>query len=90
MTDLEIKQGLLSLEPRHPFMQSLNALMEQAVSEEQDAVTNPGLADGARHFNAGRLAHAKDFRGAIAGIIEEARREREEELRKAESRKLES
>jgi hypothetical protein len=84
MSEAEIKSGLLSIEPQHPFVQALNALMENAVGDEQDAVTNPNLTDGARHFNAGRLAHAKDFRGAIAGIIDEAKREQAEALAKAE------
>lgn len=91
MTDSEIKAGLISIDGSHPFVRSLGALLDQAVADEQDGVTNPNLADGARHFNAGRLAQAKDFRGAIRGIVDEARREQaaanEKAAREAERQK---
>ena len=80
MTDLEIKAGLLTLEPSHPFVQALKALLAQSVLEEQDSVTNPNLTDGGRHFNAGRLAHAKDFAGGWQGIVDEARKEQADAL----------
>lgn len=75
MTEAEIKAGLVSLDPGHGFVRALRAMLDEAVVEEQDNVTVPNLADGSRHFNAGRLAHAKDFRQAFVSIIEEAQRE---------------
>jgi hypothetical protein len=84
MTEKDIKSGLLSLEPSHPYVQALNALLDHTVEEEQDSVTIANLADGARHFNAGRLAHAKDFRGVVKDLIAEAKREAEEALAKAQ------
>lgn len=86
MTEAEIKAGLVSLDPGHGFVRSLKALLDQAVDEEQDNVTVPNLADGARHFNAGRLAHAKDFRQAFVSIIEEAQREAAARLAQAKEK----
>jgi hypothetical protein len=35
-------------------------------------VTIPGLADSARQFNAGRLAHARDLQSALNTLVIEA------------------
>jgi hypothetical protein len=80
MTDTEIKAGLLSLAPSHPFVRAVEALLTQAVEAETDSVTAPDLTDAARHFNAGRLAHAQDFKLAITGAIAEAQREAQAKL----------
>jgi hypothetical protein len=78
MTEAQIKAGLLTLDPSHEFVKAMFALLDDGIITEQDAVTAPNLTDAARHFNAGRLAHAKDVRGLVADTMRDAARERAE------------
>jgi hypothetical protein len=75
----EIKQNFLTLEPTHPFYRALLALVEADTDAEIDAATMPQLTDGARQFNAGRLAHARDLRRVIEGTMRDALEERQKE-----------
>lgn len=72
MTETEIKAGLTTLDEKHPFYVALLALVESDVEDETSAALAPDLTDAARHFNAGRMAHARDFRNVIAGAVRTA------------------
>ena len=65
--------ALGSLDPAHLFWRGVQEVLRQAVQTETDAVTNPGLTDAARHFNAGRLAMARDMEAALTQMVTEAR-----------------
>lgn len=71
----EITKGFLQLDPQHTFYKALLGLLDNAVAAEQEAVTIPHLTDGARHFNAGRLAFAKDVRALVDDTMTGAHRE---------------
>lgn len=86
MTEKEIKAGLLTLDETHEFYRALLGLLEEAILAEQDNVTIPLLTDSARQFNAGRLAHAKDFKQLLHDTRVEAIREREQEEKARELR----
>lgn len=73
MTEPEILAGLASLDETHPFIKALAAVLADDTSDEVDGVTAPDLTDGARHFNAGRLAHARDLEKAIPQLLQKAR-----------------
>jgi hypothetical protein len=80
MTEREINGAFAEFDPQHPFYLAVLALLDNSIATEQDAVTIPGLTDAARHFNAGRLAHAKDLRAIIpdqtrAAILERVKRD---------------
>jgi hypothetical protein len=87
MTNEEIKAGLTSLEPGHPFVLAVTALLAQEVADEQNGAIQPQLADGSRQFNAGRLAHAVDFQRVFNGVVEQARGEMAERLNAEAQRK---
>jgi hypothetical protein len=72
MSENEIKSALASLHPTHPFWQGVQSVLRDAVENEVNAVTNPGLTDSARQFNAGRLAHARDIQNALAALVNES------------------
>jgi hypothetical protein len=65
MTESEINAAFAEMDPQHPFYRAVLQLLDDGVTAEQDNVTVPDLTDAARHFNAGRLAHAKDVRALI-------------------------
>lgn len=77
MSDEQIKEGLLSIDEGHVFVKTLLALFDNEIRDEQLMATAPDLTDGARHFNAGRLARAMDTRNSILGLMRDARAERE-------------
>ena len=76
MTNQQIKTGLSSLEMTHPFYLALLELLKSDADDEVEAAVAPDLADGARHFNAGRAAHARDIHRAVEGLVIEAWKER--------------
>lgn len=76
----EIKNGLLSLEPSHPFYQALLAWLAEHRNSEVSAVTASNLTDAARHFNAGRLAMLEDV---LTALPEDLAAWREEQARAA-------
>lgn len=84
MTDSEIKHGFLQLESQHPFFQALLALLDNEVATETQNAVQPDLTDGARHFNAGRLANARDIRAAVEGVMTDALAETRAELARRE------
>jgi hypothetical protein len=91
VSDAEIRKGLLSIDPQHSFYLALLAILEQEVEDEMSAACLPHLADPSRQFNAGRLAHARDLRTAIPGLMQEVRAEenarvlREQQLAKRQA-----
>lgn len=72
LTKEQIYAGLASLDEQHTFYQAVRALIAGDVDDETDAAVAPELADGARQFNAGRLAHARDFQRAFEGSVRDA------------------
>jgi hypothetical protein len=72
MTDQEIIAGLATIGSEHPAWRAFAAVLADAVTQEQDNVTAPNLTDGARHFNAGRLALARDLGEAMQRLRAEA------------------
>lgn len=90
MTDAEIKAGFRSIDPGHTFFRALMALLDNEVNNEQDAATVPDLTDGARHFNSGRVACARDLRRSIEGVMKESIQEQAEAVAKAERSKNKS
>lgn len=72
MTEQQIKLGLATLDATHPFWKAVQAVLSDAVESETDNVTMPGLADSARQFNAGRLAHARDLQSALTTLVTES------------------
>lgn len=83
---INISAAFAGFDPQHPFYLAVSQLLDEAVVAEQDAVAMPDLTDGGRHFNGGRLAHAKDFRNEFHGrmrdaIAEQARQAQLEEIR---------
>lgn len=72
MTQKQIYAGLASLDAEHPFYLALLAVVDGDIESEISGVTIPDLTDSARQFNAGRLAHARDIRSAIVGVVSEA------------------
>ena len=72
MTEQQIKMGLATLDLTHPFWKAVQATLADAVESEMEMVTIPGLADSARQFNAGRLAHARDLQSALHTLVIEA------------------
>lgn len=68
MSDLELQRGLATLDTKHPFWQAVQDVLAQAVVNEQLAVAQPDITDGARHYNAGRLAHALDLQTALISL----------------------
>jgi len=84
MTEPEVKAAFAAFDPTHPFYRAVLQLMDDAIVTEQDNVTIPHITDGGRHFNAGRLAQAKDFRGVFLGVHQQALVEQAREQRKAE------
>lgn len=75
MTEKDIKIALGSLDRQHLFWQGVQAVLREAVENEVNAVTNPGLTDSARQFNAGRLAHARDIQNALTALVNEAKQD---------------
>lgn len=75
MTEQEIRFNLGTLDPQHVFWRGVQAVLADAVEAETQAVTNPGLTDSARQFNAGRLAHARDLQSALVALVNDSRRE---------------
>ena len=65
MNENEINAAFAGMDPQHPFYRAVLQLLDEGMSAEQDNVVVPNLTDAARHFNAGRLAHAKDVRALI-------------------------
>jgi hypothetical protein len=72
MNKLEIANAFAEMDPQHPFYRAVIQLLDEAVTGEQDNVTAPNLTDAARHYNAGRLAHAKDIRALLPDMTREA------------------
>lgn len=64
-----LQQGFLSLAPDHEFAKSLLALLEEAVTVETQSCAVPERSSEARHFNAGRLAHALDLQAAVRNLM---------------------
>lgn len=87
MTPEQIKEGLLTLEREHPFYRALLGAIDEDIKDETEGATVRGLNDGDRQFMSGRLAHARDIRNVITGMIEDAGRERTEAVAKAERRR---
>ena len=83
MEENQIKEGLLSLDEGHVFVRTLLAIYDGEIQLEQQAATVADLTDGARHFNAGRLARALDTRNSIIGLMREARSDRDAAEKKA-------
>jgi hypothetical protein len=84
MTTEQIKATFAAFDPNHPFYLACLQLLDDAITTEQGDVTLPCLADGARHFNAGRLAQAKDFRGYFSDVMNAALAEAAEARLRAE------
>lgn len=82
MTEQQIFGAFAEFDPGHPFYQAVLAVVDNCIATEQDAVTIPGLTDASRHFNAGRLAMAKDARATITGVTRDAIKNRVEEAQK--------
>lgn len=85
MNEREIIAAFAAFDPGHPFYKAVSQLLDNAVTAEQDAVTDPNLTDSQRHYNAGRLAHAKDIRALLpdtvnASRVEQARMDQAAEL----------
>jgi hypothetical protein len=72
MTEPEINAAFAEMDPQHPFYRAVLQLLNEGVAAEQDNVTVPNLTDAARHFNAGRLAHAVDMRSLIPDATDAA------------------
>lgn len=72
MTNAEVDAAFAGIDPKHPFYLAVLQVLDDAVINEQDAATIPDLTDGARHFNAGRLAHAKDVRAFMEDMMANA------------------
>lgn len=85
MSEAEVKAAFAGIDPQHPFYLAMLQICDDAIVIEQDGVTLPELTDAARHFNAGRLAHAKDFKDYIRNTITLARIDRERERQKFEA-----
>lgn len=68
----QIKLALGSLDPNHQFWRGVQALLDEAVEAETDAVTHPSLTDSARQFNAGRLAAIRDISQLLRAEVAEA------------------
>lgn len=85
MTPAEIKAAFVGFDKTHPFYQAVVQLLDNAVNDEQTGATLPHLTDGGRHFNAGRLAHALDFRQAFHGTMAQALWEQNRDLMRAEA-----
>lgn len=81
MTDSEIKAGFLALDPQHTFFKAVVGLLEQLEQAESDMVAAADLTDGARHYNAGRLATAKNAKELVLDTMKQAHEE--EAMRRA-------
>lgn len=72
MNEQQIYGVFAEFDPGHPFYMAVLQLLDNAIATEQDGVIQPKLTDAERHFNAGRLAFAKDFRGMLPDTTREA------------------
>lgn len=72
MTEPEVKAAFAAFDPAHPFYRAAIQLLDDSILEEQDNVIQPGLPDGLRQFNSGRLAQAKYFRGVFLAVHQRA------------------
>ena len=86
MNATQISHGLASLDPNHEFFQAVLALVDADIDDETNSATAPDLADGARHFNAGRLAHARDVKNVLIGAVRDAHAKRAAESTKQQQR----
>jgi hypothetical protein len=85
MTPEQIKAGLATLDPSHAFYVALMEVLKSDIDDEIAGATAPNLADGARQFNTGRLAHAREVPAMIEGVMREAWRERLEADKRREA-----
>lgn len=84
MSEHEIKAAFAAFDKTHPFYLAVLALLESEIASEQVMTVSPNLGDGARHYNAGRLAHALDFRAVFNGVMREALAEQVAAVQRAE------
>lgn len=86
MTTAQITNGLAALDPKHEFFQAIVALVDNDIESEISGATLPDITDGARHFNAGRLAHARDVKNFLIGAVNDAHAKRAAEAAKQQQR----
>lgn len=84
MNEFEIAAAFAAFDPAHPFYRAVMQLLDDGVTAEQDNVIAPNLTDAARHFNAGRLAHAKDIRALLPDTTRAALVEQQMVIQKQE------
>lgn len=68
MSNEQLQKAFATIDTQHPFWKAVQAALDEAVEQEQMTVAQPDSTDGARHYNAGRLAHALDFRTALNSL----------------------
>lgn len=86
MTKDEIYAAFAAMDQAHPFYLAVCALLDGEVNDEMVAAVVPNSTDAARHFNAGRLAHALDFRAAFRMVMNEAMEAQTAAVERAEQR----
>lgn len=84
MSEHEIKAAFAAFDKTHPFYMAVMTLLDLEVQSEQVSAASPNLGDGSRHYNAGRLAHALDFRAVFNGVMREALAEQAAAVQRAE------
>ena len=65
MNAQQVRNILAGISDENPVWLAMNAILEDAESNEVNALCVPGLTDGDSHFNRGRLSAIRDLKGAL-------------------------